>query len=281
MGEAVPVRITRREDLGADCARCVALCCSALGFERSADFAFTKPAGEACVNLRADYRCGIHAELRPRGFKGCTVFDCFGAGQKVTQETFGGQTWVGDPERRRLMFAVFPVVRALHELLWYLDEALARPEATDLAEAAAHAYARLERLTLRPPAEILAVDVDGERGAAAAVLARVSERVRAHHRPPTPGRAAARVRPGADLVGAALRGADLRGANARGALLIAADLRGADLTGADLIGADLRDTDVAGADLAQALFLTQVQVNAARGDGATRIPASLERPSHW
>ncbi|WP_435798157.1 pentapeptide repeat-containing protein [Streptomyces decoyicus] len=50
---------------------------------------------------------------------------------------------------------------------------------------------------------------------------------------------------------------------------------------ADLIGADLRDADLGGADLTGALFLTQAQLNAAKGDAATRLPAALSRPAHW
>ena len=47
-------------DLRADCSSCFGLCCVALTFSRSADFAIDKPAGEACPNLSADFRCGIH-----------------------------------------------------------------------------------------------------------------------------------------------------------------------------------------------------------------------------
>ena len=79
----------------------------------------------------------------------------------------------------------------------------------------------------------------------------------------------------ADLAGADLRDRELRDAGLRGALLIGADLRGVDLGAADLLGADLRDTDVRGADLTDVLFLTQPQVDAARGDAATRLPAAL------
>lgn len=86
---------------------------------------------------------------------------------------------------------------------------------------------------------------------------------------------------GADLIGAKLKGADLHGANLRGAYLIAADLRQADLRLADLIGADLRDADLRGADLSTSLFLTQPQVNAAKGDASTRLPGSVSVPRHW
>jgi uncharacterized protein YjbI with pentapeptide repeats len=88
-------------------------------------------------------------------------------------------------------------------------------------------------------------------------------------------------RRGADLIGARLQKADLQKANLRGAYLIGADLRDADLRQADLIGADLRDTDLRGADLTGALFLTQSQVNAARGDRTTKLPEALTHPPHW
>lgn len=87
-----------RAHLRADCSRCAGLCCVAPVFAASADFAIDKPAGVACLDLADDFRCGIHAELRNRGFPGCTVFDCFGAGQRITQETFGGRTWRQAPE---------------------------------------------------------------------------------------------------------------------------------------------------------------------------------------
>ncbi|MGI9156144.1 MAG: pentapeptide repeat-containing protein, partial [Marmoricola sp.] len=86
---------------------------------------------------------------------------------------------------------------------------------------------------------------------------------------------------GADLAGQDLRERDLHSAGLRGALLLGTDLRGVDLAEADLLGADLRGARVDGADLSLALFLTQFQVNAARGDEQTRISATLDRPPHW
>jgi hypothetical protein len=38
---------------------------------------------------------------------------------------------------------------------------------------------------------------------------------------------------------------------------------------------------VRGTDLRTCLFLTQPQVEAARGDASTGIPAVLTRPAHW
>jgi uncharacterized protein YjbI with pentapeptide repeats len=67
----------------------------------------------------------------------------------------------------------------------------------------------------------------------------------------------------------------------RGAYLIGADLRGADLRVADLIGADFRNADIRGADLTGSIFLTQSQLDAAKGDIDTMLPTALTRPRHW
>ncbi|MFE6856700.1 pentapeptide repeat-containing protein, partial [Streptomyces sp. NPDC057674] len=116
---------TRDSALRGDCANCFGLCCVALPFAKSSDFAVDKAPGEPCRNLQEDFRCGIHTRLRTSGFQGCTVYDCFGAGQQVSQVTFGGVSWREAPETASRMYDVFYVMRQLHELLRYLTEALA------------------------------------------------------------------------------------------------------------------------------------------------------------
>ncbi|MER5911290.1 pentapeptide repeat-containing protein [Streptomyces sp. NPDC001982] len=272
----MPDRRAGSPELRGDCARCFGLCCVALPFAASADFALDKPAGTPCRNLADDHRCGIHAELRQKGFTGCTVYDCFGAGQKVSQVTFGGQDWrTGTGEDARRMFDVFPVVRQLHELLWYLTEALGLPAARSLHADLRESLDATERLTRRSAGELAALDVAAHRQEVNVLLLRTSELARAGVR------GKKKDRRGADLIGARLKGADLRGASLRGAYLIAADLTGADLRGADMIGADLRDADLTDADLTGAFFLTQPQLNAARGSIGTRLPESVTYPVHW
>ena len=242
-------------ELKADCARCFGLCCVVPAFSRSADFAIDKPAGKACPNLRADLRCGIHDRLRGKGFAGCAVYDCFGAGQQVSQVTFGGKDWRSSPALRERMFAVFPVMGRLHELLYYLTEARSIPAAASLRGGIQAAIDEITGLTGLDADGLLAFDLQPRWRVADELLTRASSMARAGLR--------GRDHRGADLVGADLRGQNLRGANLRGARLIRADLRGADLRVADMIGADLRGADLRGAELTGALFLTRSQLDAA------------------
>jgi uncharacterized protein YjbI with pentapeptide repeats len=173
------------------------------------------------------------------------------------------------------MFEVFPIVRNLHELLWYLTEALTLQPARPLYGELSLALEETERLTNDSPAALIQLDVAAHRRDVNALLLRTSELVRAEvqHKK--------KDYRGADLMGVKLRGSDLRGASLRGACLIGADLRGADLRMADLIGADLRGADLRGADLSGSIFLIQSQLDAAKGDAKTKVPLALTRPTHW
>lgn len=237
----------------------------ALPFARSADFPVDKPAGTPCRNLLADDRCGIHDRLRERGWTGCTVYDCFGAGQHVSQVTFAEVSWRDDPATAALMFAALPVVHQLHEMLTHLREAgRLLPQASRLESL----VRKVLDLTDQPVHTLLGTDLPAVRGEVGALLRGVSEEVRREH--PRPRPVPRRFAPGADLAGHDLRALDLRAADLRGALLIGADLRGADLRHADLLGADLRGADLRGSDLRDALFVTRPQLAAARTDASTR-----------
>lgn len=262
-------------ELRADCARCAGLCCVAPAFTASADFAIDKKGGEACPHLGRDFRCDIHDRLRPSGFGGCATFDCFGAGQQVTQVTHPGRNWRTDPEVAPAMFASFAVMRPLHELRWHVREALTLvPRKTPLARELAEADRALRQHASASPGELAALDLEAVRGPVTAALRRASELIRGRTPP-------GRDWSGADLIGRDLARRDLRRASLRGAYLIGADLTRGDLRLADLTGADLRGAQLAGADLSGCLFLTQAQVDAARGDATTKLAPALRHPAHW
>ena len=134
-------------NLTADCGRCTGLCCVAPAFSASADFGFDKPAGRPCRHLLPAFGCDIHARLRSDGMRGCAVYDCFGAGQQISQVTFAGADWRTTPHLAGQMFEAFAVMRQLHELLWYLTAALAMPTSAALRRDARVARDTIERLT--------------------------------------------------------------------------------------------------------------------------------------
>lgn len=76
-----------------------------------------------------------------------------------------------------------------------------------------------------------------------------------------------------NFFGARLSHADLRDTNLEGATLVGAYLGGARMQGAVLTGANL-----SGAELADAVGLSQAQLNSACGDATTTLPPGLTLP---
>ena len=167
------------------------------------------------------------------------------------------------------------------EVLWCLHTVSARLETRPITAELNGMYLEVEKLTDGSAEEILALNVDSVRNRVNGLLSEASTLVRKGTGDAHVPKISKRFHSGADLMGARLSGQDLRGADLRGAWLIRADLREADLRRADLIAADLRDADVSGADLSEAIFLTQMQVNAANGDANTLLPEGVKRPTHW
>ena len=113
-------------DLTPDCENCAALCCVALAFDKGNMFAFDKPAGVACPHL-SGHLCGIHAKLESSGLKGCVQYQCDGAGQRVVQDVFHGQSWQEQPTLLPAMLDAFSQMRQVHSLLALLNTARELP----------------------------------------------------------------------------------------------------------------------------------------------------------
>ncbi len=113
-------------DFTSDCKSCAALCCVALAFDKGEMFAFDKPAGVPCKHLNGPL-CGIHAKLESEGLKGCVRYQCDGAGQRVVQEVFSGQSWQDTPALLPPMLEAFAQMRQVHGLLLLLTSAKALP----------------------------------------------------------------------------------------------------------------------------------------------------------
>jgi hypothetical protein len=129
--------------LRADCSRCAGLCCVVHAFYSVQGFAFNKPPHSACRHLTLENRCAIHTGLASRGFPGCVAFDCYGAGQRVTQELFNGMSWrTSDETAVQTLFSAYTCCLALHRLM----AMLALAEAT--VSAPLDAQMRLKRQQL-------------------------------------------------------------------------------------------------------------------------------------
>ena len=92
-------------------------------FDRSDEFALDKPACVACPNLDADDICTIHNRLEKAGFRGCVLYDCLGAGQKVVQELYAGRSWRAEPDLLPEMWDALVALRRVHELILLLATA--------------------------------------------------------------------------------------------------------------------------------------------------------------
>lgn len=258
-----------QNSLHIDCQACRGLCCTALYFAKSEGFPADKAAGAPCRNLAADFRCAIHKDLAVRGLNGCLAYDCFGAGQKVVRELYRRADWRTSPALAEEMFSIFLVVFRLHQMLWYLAEAASLAPAVP-CQAEIHALIEEnQRLTRLPPKALLQFQLNPYHQKVSRLLKNLCARIC------TAGKQSQ------DAIGKRFRGKKTRQVDFSMCLLIAADLRESDLYGASFLGADLRDANLKDADLRESIFLTQGQINAAKGNAGTKLPVALHTPSHW
>lgn len=257
-----------------DCKKCSGLCCTALYFSKTEGFPNDKPAGKPCTNLMSDYGCAVHNKLMQYNLKGCMAFDCLGAGQKVTSDIYGGVSWKNQPERAEEIFRVFLAVWQLHQMVWYLAEAAAIVPAEELADQITALIGEYQNMTALSPMEILQIDIEEYRTRVNKILKKAGELV---VQSVAPGKTDKR----SDNMGRNFKKANLNGRDFSMSLLIAANLEGCSLYGTNFLGADMRDTNIQNADLRESIFLTQAQVNAARGNEHTKLPDTLSRPIAW
>ena len=91
----------------ADCSNCCGLCCVVPDQLAVQGFRIDKPAETPCVHLNNAHRCSIHATRKIQGYPACEGFDCFGAGQWITQRLFGGARWTDSADLANQMFAAY------------------------------------------------------------------------------------------------------------------------------------------------------------------------------
>ena len=147
------------DNLRPDCGLCCGLCCVAPAFDAAQGFGYDKPAHTPCRNLRSDFRCAIHDRLEHHGFPGCVVFDCYGAGQRVTQEMFPGASWNESAETAKKMFHAFTRLCILHELMALLYIAQQRVVEKDIQVELADKLHEIEALCRKESEDSVKADV--------------------------------------------------------------------------------------------------------------------------
>ena len=148
------------------------------------------------------FKCSIHKNLRGKGYKGCTVFECFGAGQKISQGTFKGIDWREDAKHARKMYDAFPVMHQLHEMLWYLNEAILLKATQPIHKELETAIEETERLSNLNPDELMKINVPMHRAEVNILLLETSELV---WKEMNTARKKRIIHRGADLMGANLK----------------------------------------------------------------------------
>jgi hypothetical protein len=199
----------------------------------------------------------------------------------VSQVTFKGQSWREHPEIAKKMFEVYPVMEQIYEMIAFIAEALTYEVSESLRKKLKNQFKRLQSLTEMDADSLLALDITECRLPVNELLVETSEYVRRELSTKVFAIKKGENLRGVDWIGKKLTGKDLRTTDFRGAYLIAADLRSADLRGVNFIGADLRDANLSGANLSTSMFLTQMQINSAKGNNQTILPSHVQTPPHW
>lgn len=255
-----------------DCEKCSGLCCVALYCMKTDGFPANKEAGIPCKNLRSDFRCAIYAHLKSKNMRGCLAYDCFGAGQKATQICDPNGDWRTNPGKANEIFDVFFLVFQLHQMLWYLVEAVSLSSDEQLKSKIDALILENQQMTNQSPDEILQLDIEKYRLQVNETLQQVSGMIAIE---------SSDGRQSDDFIGIEFKKENLDGRDFSMSLMIAANLEGCSLQGTNFLGADMRDTNIKNTDLSGGAFLTQMQINSAKGNAKTKIPPNLSRPNAW
>jgi len=264
----------RLKEFKIDCSQCSGLCCTALFFSKTDGFPENKIAGKPCSKLMDNYSCNIHHELEMRKMKGCMGYDCFGAGQYVTQNIYKGDTWKTLKDKSREIFDVFTMVFQLYQIRYFLEEARTIITAKELWSDIESLINENEELCNSTAENIVEIDIEKYRNKVNILLREVCNSI-------TMCFEKSNNKVATDLFGRNFKNRNMSGLDLSMKLLIATNFDGCKLDGTIFLGADTRDTNFSNADLREAVFLTQQQINSSKGNRNTKLPKHLDYPITW
>ncbi|AKL96061.1 hypothetical protein CACET_c26160 [Clostridium aceticum] len=264
----------RLEQFKVDCSKCSGLCCTALFFSKIDGFPENKKAGKPCTKLQSDYRCKIHHELEKRNMKGCIGYDCFGAGQHVTQYIYKGETWQTSQEQSEEIFDVFVIIFQLYQMRYFLEESKIIIPAKELWSDIQNLINENEALCNSTPQSIRDIDIESYRNKVNIILKQVCNYIIKFFKDSD-------NKDITEFLGRNFKKRDMSGLDLGMKLLIASNFDSCIFDGTVFLGADTRDTNFSNSDLREAVFLTQRQINSAKGNRKTKLPGHLDYPVTW
>lgn len=228
-----------------DCAQCQGLCCIAYCFFKSDGFPENKVAEQACSHLTPSYRCDLHQDLAVMNLHGCMAYDCFGAGQRVSALMNQGN--------QSHHFEAFRKAVQLHQIEWYLIEAATLVSAKSLWPKIEMQIKRLEA-QMESLKQCADASIEQLRNESNQLLRQAWQLVQNENQ--------------------TSRDWSMK-------YLMGKNFKNQSFFAVNFLAADLRDANFSGADLREALFLTQAQLNAAKGNPTTKLPCWLSMPQSW
>lgn len=252
--------------LHSDCKNCCGLCCCALYCAKIDGFPENKKEGIPCSHLQQDFRCDMHAQLQQRNMKGCKAYECFGAGQKITQQ-YDPAHWLNTPAIKTQMYQSFQTIYRLQEILSYLLEAETLVENKNL-DKLIQKYLEYAKVPIH---EIASLPIDAYQKRVNIELKDVCKKLHCYDE-----NRKNFVYLQKDLKPIACHQKDLSMCT-----LIGCDGKKLIADSLNFLGADIRDVDFSNADLRNTIFLTQRQLNSAKGNRQTKLPNHLHIPDTW
>ena len=205
--------------------------------------------------------------------RGCIGYDCFGAGPFLTEQIYHGVTWKAQPEKTSEICDGYTLVYRLFQLRFFLYESKKLSSSEPLLPEIYQLLQENDSICRLPVNEMLRYPIDAYHDKVNGILKQSCAELKKHFKAPSNIRK--------NLLNQNLKGKDLSGADLNMKLLIGSNFQNCRFTGTTFIGADTRDANFDGADLREAVFLSQGQVNAAKGSRRTKLPKHLQYPATW
>jgi len=260
-----------KSNLRLNCKDCSGLCCVALFFNKSDGFPENKKAGKPCINLNNDYTCNVYNQLESKHLKGCIAYDCFGAGQKVTQEWKSKGYWNTNNLIKNDIFKSFEMNQMLNQIMWYLLEAYTICDESKMNRINQLIQENINTTKL-DMVELLTYDIETYRTKVNVELKQLTYELEKKSNKKIESKFQFEMD---------YSNQDLSYMDFTMTYLIGSNLDGCKLQYTNFLGTDVRDVSVKNTDLSECIFLTQFQVNSMLGNVRTLLPSELSIPIHW